>query len=99
MNLSVWVYILECADGKFYVGSYRGENVQTRVDEHNSGNYPGAWTHSRRPLTLQWADSFPSADQAIDFERRLKGWSRNKKIALIEQRYSDLPQLSRRGPA
>lgn len=99
MDLSVWVYILKCADNRYYVGSYRGENLDTRIAEHNAGLYPDAWTYRRRPVSLLWADCFPDAVQAIDFERRLKGWSRKKKEALIEGRYEDLPALSRRGPA
>jgi putative endonuclease len=32
-------------------------------------------------------------------EKRVQGWSRAKRIALIEGRFDDLPGLSSRGPA
>jgi hypothetical protein len=34
-------------------------------------------------------------EQAISFEKQLKGWRREKKIALIEGRWADLPKLAR----
>jgi hypothetical protein len=34
-----FLYILRCADGSFYTGTYRGENLATRVSEHNLGHY------------------------------------------------------------
>jgi putative endonuclease len=95
----IWVYILKCADGRYYVGSHRGEDVGQRVDEHNAGVWPDAWTHSRRPVTLAWADYFDSAIQAIAFERQLKGWSRAKKEAVISGQWSKLKWLAKRGPA
>jgi len=94
----VWVYILRCADGKYYTGSYRGEDIDTRVAEHNMGAYPKAYTHSRRPVELMWAESFQWASDAIDAERSIKGWSRAKKEALIRGDYEALPGLSKRGP-
>ncbi|MEM6649664.1 MAG: GIY-YIG nuclease family protein [Pseudomonadota bacterium] len=98
MDKTTWVYMLRCNDGKYYVGSYRGEDITTRVVEHNAGIYDKAWTKKRRPVTLVWSDLFPNADQAVDFERQIKGWNRKKKEALIEGRHHELPALSRRGP-
>ena len=36
-----------------------------------------------------------SIREAYDWERRIHGWSRAKKEALIEGRLNDLPRLSR----
>jgi len=33
---------------------------------------------------------------AIEFEKKLKKWSKAKKLALIEGRYDDLPNLSKK---
>jgi len=93
-----WVYILLCADGSYYTGTYRGEDMQTRVDEHNAGVYPKAYTRRRRPVKLMWAESYRLAVDAIDAERSIKGWSRIKKEALIRGDYAALPRLSKRGP-
>ena len=74
-----WVYILECADGKFYVGSTR--NLDNRLRQHSSAQI--GFTSRRRPVTLAWSVELP-LDEAYAIERRIHGWSRAKKKALIE---------------
>jgi putative endonuclease len=91
-----WVYMLECADGGFYVGSHRGERPEERVAQHDYGIDPSAWTYSRRPVTLVWLCEYPTPQDAISVERKLKGWSRAKKQALIAGKYTVLPDLARR---
>jgi len=93
-----WVYILLCADGRYYTGTYRGEDIDTRVSEHNLGIYPKAYTYKRRPVKLLWAEQFTLAVEAIESERQIKGWSRAKKEALIRRNWEALPKLSKRGP-
>ena len=90
-----WLYVLTCVDGSFYVGTTRG-SVDARLNEHNAGISPRAYTFHRRPVTLAYAEHFPVITDAIASERQIKGWSRAKKLALIEGRWSDLPQLSQR---
>jgi len=46
---------------------------------------------------LVFAQHFQRITDAIAAERQVKGWRREKKIALIEGRFGDLPGLSRRG--
>ena len=87
---TVWVYILECADGRFYVGTHRGDDVMVRVSQHNAGVDPKAWTYPRRPVRLVWSDWFGRYDDAVALERQLKTWSRAKKSALIR---GDIPAL------
>ena len=94
-----WCYMLECADGRFYVGTTRLELVQERVGQHNAGVDPKAFTIRRRPVRCVWAEHFGEVVDAVAAERRLKGWSRRKKMAVIEGRWEDLPGLSRRGKA
>jgi putative endonuclease len=91
-----YLYILRCADGSYYTGTYRGEDIETRVSEHNLGHYADAWTASRRPVALVFSEEFASITDAIAAERRVKGWSRAKKEAMIEGRWTDLPGLARR---
>ena len=80
--MSAFVYMLRCRDGSYYVGSTRGESVERRVGEHQDGTYPG-YTSRRRPVTLVWCEHFDRIGDAVLTERRLKGWSRAKKEALI----------------
>ena len=92
-----WTYILECADGSLYVGST--VDLERRVSEHNLGT-GAAYTRQRRrrPVRLVWAAEFNRVDDAFRFEKQVQGWSRAKRIALIEGRLAHLPELSRRGP-
>ena len=77
-----YVYILECADGSYYVGST--QDLERRIEEHQAGLIPKAYTASRRPVRLVWSQAFPTHDEAFNWERRLKGWSHAKKFALID---------------
>ena len=88
----LFVYIVECSDGLYYVGST--DNVEVRVAKHNSGEYCG-FTSRRRPVKLVFAQEFKSAMDAVSAERQLKGWSRAKKLALIEGQYDLLVELSK----
>ena len=63
--------------------------------EHQTGAYAG-YTSRRRPVELVWATEFPRFDEAIAFERQVKGWSRAKKEALIRGVFEALPGLAQR---
>jgi len=85
-----YVYILRCFDGTFYTGVTN--DIERRYNEHCAGEDPGSYTHSRRPLRLVYVGEFPGPDEAIAFEKRLKGWSHKKKRAFAER---DWPLLHR----
>ncbi|HET6153510.1 MAG TPA: GIY-YIG nuclease family protein [Marmoricola sp.] len=87
-----FTYILECADLSFYVGSTW--SLERRFHEHSIGE--GAkYTKRRLPVRLVWAGEFERIVDAFRFEKQVQGWRREKRIALIERRYADLPDLSR----
>ena len=65
-----WLYVVTCSDGSFYTGTTRGE-VETRVQQHNAGLYPDSYTFTRRPVSLAFAEHFPSILDAIAMERRV----------------------------
>ncbi len=90
-----WVYILECADGTLYVGSTN--NIAARLEQHQEGR-GAAYTKRRRPVRLIWLGRFDRVDDAFAFEKKIQGWSRAKKLALIESAPSAIfKALSRRG--
>jgi putative endonuclease len=91
--LDIAVYMLRCADGSYYVGLTRA-GVEKRLAEHQSGVFEG-YTSKRRPVELVWAEQFIWLTDAIACERRLKGWRREKKEALIRGDYEALKALSR----
>lgn len=90
----MFVYILICSDGTFYTGVTN--NVDNRVNQHNNGTDPKSYTFRRRPVELVYVQTFLEPNQAIEFEKRLKKWSRAKKTALIEGRFNELPELSKK---
>lgn len=53
-----------------------------RVAQHHSGEV-GGFTTTRRPVFLVWCQAFETREEALADERRIKGWSRAKKEALI----------------
>jgi putative endonuclease len=87
-----YVYILKCSDGTYYTGVTN--NINRRLTEHNSGAIPGSYTHSGRPLDLVFYEEFSDINNAILLEKRIKGWSRKKKEALIKENFDELKRLS-----
>ncbi len=94
--MPTFIYILQCADGSYYVGKTQA-SLEHRVAQHNAGTF-GTYTASRRPVELAWHQEFQSYSDANAMERRLKGWSRAKKQALIRGDFGAIRILaSRRG--
>jgi len=93
-NMPAHVYILRCADGRYYTGSTR-ISLEARLAEHNAGTYNG-FTAKRLPVTLVWSESLGRIDDAIVVERRIKGWSRAKKDALICGDWDEVSRLAKR---
>ncbi len=91
--MNAWVYILRCSDGSYYVGSTRGE-LDQRIADHNARRY-GGYTSSSLPVSLVFSQDFDCITNAIATERRIKGWSRGKKEALIQGDFAQLSALSR----
>jgi putative endonuclease len=85
--MGAFVYMLQCADDSYYVGSATGDDLWRRVAEHELGTYPG-YTYSRRPVRLVWSEHFERITDAIAVERKIKGWSRAKKAALVRGDWS-----------
>jgi putative endonuclease len=89
-----WTYILECVDGSYYVGSTT--NLDLRIWLHNEG-LGAVYTRKRRPVRLIWAAEFERVEEAFAFEKRVQGWGRRKREALVRGDFDALPALSRRG--
>jgi putative endonuclease len=87
------VYILRCSDDSFYVGSTW--DLERRVSEHNLG-VGAAYTQRRRPVELVWSAAYDRVDEAYAMEKRIQGWSRAKRQALIDGRTDALSTLSSR---
>lgn len=90
--MNAYCYILECADGTYYVGST--VDLERRVSQHQLG-LGAAYTRHRRPVTLVWYEHYSRIDAAYAREKQIQGWGRAKRRALIEGRPHELPLLAR----
>ncbi|MCR2783066.1 MULTISPECIES: GIY-YIG nuclease family protein [unclassified Microbacterium] len=88
-----YTYVLECADGSFYVGSTR--HLLPRVEEHNYGEGSN-YTRPRLPVVLVYYEEYERIADAFAREKQLQGWGRAKRIALITGATEYLPALSRK---
>lgn len=74
------MYILECGNGAYYVGST--DNLKFRIRLHQDGK--GAnFTAKHPPVKLVYYEVFKRLDEAFEREKQVQGWSRAKKQALI----------------
>ena len=86
-----YVYILECANGRYYTGSTN--DLDKRLNEHTLGM--GAnFTRKNLPFELVYVEVFDRIDMAFKREKQIQGWSHKKKAALIASDKSSLRKLS-----
>jgi tRNA/rRNA methyltransferase len=88
-----WTYILRCSDGSYYTG--HTDDLDRRMAQHQAGEIEG-YTQSRRPLELMWSQPFPTREEALNAELRLKDWSRVKKEALFRGDWAALSAAARK---
>ncbi|HSF90366.1 MAG TPA: GIY-YIG nuclease family protein [Saprospiraceae bacterium] len=75
-----YMYILECANGKYYVGS--AQDLKARIRQHQDGEGANfTWKHL--PVRLVYFEEYDRIDDAYNREKQVQGWSRKKKEALI----------------
>ena len=75
-----YAYILASRSGVLYVGVTN--DLERRVAEHKAKRVPG-FTARYNCERLVWFETFANVNEAIAVETRIKGWRREKKIALI----------------
>lgn len=85
-----YIYILLCADSLTYTGIT--DDINRRFSEHQNGLNKTAFTYKRRPVQLIFQQEFNDVLQAISFEKKIKKWSAQKKLALVNGN-SDLLQI------
>ena len=76
-----FVYVLASRSRVLYTGVTR--DLVSRVYQHRVGAVPG-FTRRYRVTRLVYFEERPTARSAFARERQIKGWSRGKKIHLIE---------------
>ena len=86
-----YVYILSNLAKTLYVGATR--DVQRRLYEHRAKLNPNSFTARYDITRLVHLEHFESWSDALARERQLKGWTRARKLALIDhnnKRWLDL---------
>ena len=88
-----WMYILECSDGTYYVGSTK--DLEYRLSEHQEGK--GAkYTSRRLPVKLVYSEEHERVIDAYTREKQVQNWSRAKREALINGNEQLLPKLAKK---
>jgi len=87
-----WVYILQSADGTYYVG--QTSDLSERLRKHRLG-LGSKYTHDHAVPRLVYAESHCDLTAAVQRERQIKRWSRAKKASLVRGDSLALRQLSR----
>jgi len=78
--LSYYVYILASSTGTLYVGLT--DNLKKRMTEHKLGLVDG-FTKKYRVNRLMYYEVFHDSEDAVDREKQIKKYRREKKIALF----------------
>ena len=77
-----YFYILRCADNSLYCGMTL--NLENRLKEHNSTGSRGAkYLRGKKPVVLVYFEKHPDIKTAMRREIEVKGWTKEKKEALI----------------
>ncbi len=86
-----YVYIMTNKSGTLYTGLTN--NLPRRVSEHKGKLLPG-FTARYNISRLIWVEAFSSPFDAIACEKRIKGWTRAKKLALIRTANPQFKELT-----
>jgi len=87
-----YTYVLASESGVLYVGVT--SDLASRVFQHQNGDIPG-FTQRYKVNKLVWFEPHSSVRAAISREKQIKGWSRQKKVRLIEESNPQWKDLSK----
>ena len=90
---SYYVYIVASIQRTLYIGMTN--DLPRRIYEHKTGAIPG-FTRRYRVNRLVHVEAFTDVRDAQAREHQLKGWTRQKKVALIEAENAEWEDLADR---
>ena len=85
------MYILECSNGKYYVGSTN--DLKKRLEEHQQG-LGANFTRKFCPVRLVYFEKYERVEDAFTREKQVQGWSSKKKEALMYGAKGELNDLA-----
>jgi putative endonuclease len=77
-----YVYIVASRTHVVYIGIT--SNLESRIHQHKTKYFEGFTAHYNC-CRLVWYERYVSPNRAIAREKQLKGWTRAKKLALIQK--------------
>ena len=92
MHYKFWAYIVTLRSGTLYIGMTN--HIERRMREHTNGAFEG-FASKYGCNRLVYSESFDEVQEGINREKQFKGWTRAKKIALIQcmnPRWADLAE-------
>ena len=82
MDKDIWyVYMVRCNDGTLYTGITN--DLEKRIEAHNSGKDGARYTRSRRPVKLVYSEEAGTKSAAAKLEYKIKKMTREKKMKLV----------------
>ena len=78
-----FVYIVQCSDGTYYCGYTK--NLKRRIKEHNNSKKGAKSLRGKKPVELKYFEKYETLSDALKRECRLKKYSRQEKMILIEK--------------
>jgi putative endonuclease len=87
-----YVYILSSESRQLYVGVT--SDIYKRLWQHQNGLDPDSYTSRLQVFRLVYCEITNDVLAAIRREKQIKGWSRRKKLELIDRANSDWRDLA-----
>lgn len=81
--MAFFVYILECSDKTYYIGSTN--DLKKRLYQHNFHKSAAHYTKIRRPVFLKYSETYNTLREARRREAALKSLERKEKELLWQQ--------------
>ena len=78
--MSYFVYLLECEDSSIYTGITT--DIARRFSEHQNG-IGSHFTRAKGVRRMLYTEEHPDRSSALVREAEIKTWSREKKLALV----------------
>jgi putative endonuclease len=94
MQPKAFIYIISNKSRTLYCGITT--DLRRRFEEHTTGAYVNSFTARYRWTRLVWYEAADSLAHAAKREKEIKGWSRMKKLALIQAMNPNMIDLSPR---
>jgi len=92
MGKTYYTYIMSNKSRRVYVGST--SELQVRVFKHRKGWYEGSFTARYNFDMLVYFEAFSHPSEALEREKEIKGWRREKKLRLVLKANPDWADLS-----